>query len=62
MDSNRLAPEKEFDCPGWKIASFDPNDLGRGSETLSQVNEVPIRANQCGKLRSPGPLENERIG
>src|ERR1035441_3212483 len=36
--------------------------LARGEQMLGQLNEGPIRADQCGELRSPSPLENKRIG
>ena len=62
MNSKGLPPEKEFDCPTWKIASFDPNDPRRRSETFDQTNEVPVRADQSGNLPSSRPLEDEWIG
>jgi hypothetical protein len=64
MNSKRFSPENEFDCPRWEIASFDPNDLGRRSKMfdLALANEIPIRADQCGKIRSPRRLEDQGIG
>jgi hypothetical protein len=62
MNSNRFASKKEFDYSGWKVTPLDPNDLGRRSEALDQAQEVPIRADHCGKLGSPRPMKNKRIG
>jgi len=62
MNSKGLPPENEFDCPAWKIASFDPNHFRRRSQTFDQTNEVPVRAEQSSKLRSPRPLEDGWIG
>jgi hypothetical protein len=62
MNPEGLPPEKELDCPRRKIASFDPNNLRRRSETFDQTNEIPVRTDQSGKLRPPRPLENEWIG
>ena len=62
MNSKCVPSQKLFDNPGGEIASLNPNDLGRRTQALGQVHEIPIRADDSRKCRLSGPVENEWIG
>lgn len=62
MNPKRLPPKKLFDNPGGKVASLNPNNLGRWTQSLYQGQEIPIRADHGAKLCLPRPIEYEGIG